>query len=113
MSRFTLYATGAIAVFLFLLFHRIAAVLLPLLVVALSMLSTLGVMAFMGGKISVATQIMPSFLMTVGVCDAVHILAIFYQRRARGSSGEDAIFFSIQVRRSQSFCKRSSPKPNR
>ena len=36
-------------------------------------------------------QILPVFLLTVGVCDAVHILAIAYQRRREGASQEAAI----------------------
>jgi predicted RND superfamily exporter protein len=91
MRRFTALAVLAIGAFLFLLFRTVAAVLLPLMVVVLSMLSTLGVMAFAGGTLTVATQILPSFLLAVGVGDSVHILAIFYQRLSEGHSREDAI----------------------
>ena len=95
MMRFTAYSVLAIGVFLFLLFRRLAAVFLPLLVVGLSMLGTLGVMELLGGKISVATQILPSFLLAVGVGDSVHILVIFYQKLASGSSKRDAIAFAL------------------
>jgi predicted RND superfamily exporter protein len=95
MLRFTAYSVLAIGVFLFLLFRRLAAVLLPLLVVGLSMLSTLGVMELVGGTISVATQILPSFLLAVGVGDSVHLLVIFYQQLAAGSSRQDAIAFAL------------------
>lgn len=95
MVRFTLLSVAMIAAFLFLLFRRLVAVVLPLTVVVLAMLGTLGVMAFVGAKLSVATQILPSFLLAVGVCDAVHILAIFYQRMAAGCTREDAIAFSF------------------
>jgi predicted RND superfamily exporter protein len=91
MRRFTALAVLAIGAFLFLLFRTVAAVLLPLMVVVLSMLSTLGVMAFAGGTLTETTQILPSFLLAVGVGDSVHILAIFYQRLSEGHSREDAI----------------------
>jgi predicted RND superfamily exporter protein len=95
MLRFTGWSIAAIAFFLFVLFRRVAAVVLPLAVVILSMLGTLGVMSLTGGVLSVATQILPSFLIAVGVCDAVHILAIFYQRVAAGDGRERAISFTL------------------
>ena len=95
MVVFTAWCIGAICLFLFLLFRRVAAVVLPLLVVGLSMLSTLGVMALAGGKLSIATQILPSLLLAVGVCDAVHIRAIYYQRLQAGSGREDAVAFTM------------------
>ncbi|MCH7707371.1 MAG: MMPL family transporter, partial [Myxococcales bacterium] len=95
MGKFTLYSLGAIAVLLFMLYRRIAAVLLPMLVVILSMLSTLGVMSLSGTSIGVGTQILPSFLLCVGVCDAVHLLAIYYQRLKAGDASEQAISFTL------------------
>ena len=95
MGKFTLYSLGAIAVLLFMLYRRIAAVLLPMLVVILSMLSTLGVMSLSGTSIGVGTQILPSFLLCVGVCDAVHLLAIYYQRLKAGDAREQAISFTL------------------
>ena len=95
MGVFTAWCIGAIGLFLFILFRSVAAVVLPLLVVGLSMLSTLGVMGLAGAKLSVATQILPSLLLAVGVCDAVHILAIYYQELSTGSEREDAVAFTL------------------
>jgi predicted RND superfamily exporter protein len=91
MGLFTLLSIVMIGLVLFLLFRRLAAVLLPLLVVVLSMVGTLGVISLTGGKLSIATQILPSFLLAVGVCDAVHILSIFYQRLSAGDARHHAI----------------------
>ncbi|MFQ5512904.1 MAG: RND family transporter [Myxococcota bacterium] len=91
MSRFLLLAFVASAVFLFVLFRRVSGTLLPLVVVVLSLLSTLGLTPLLGIPIQVPTQILPSFLLAVGIGDSVHILAIFYRRLAEGRSREDAI----------------------
>jgi predicted RND superfamily exporter protein len=80
---------------LFLLFRRLAAVVLPLLVVVLSMLCTLGIMAAVKAPMSVATQILPAFLVAVGVCDGVHILAIFYRRLEETHDKEEALAFTL------------------
>ncbi len=85
----------AIAVLLGFIFRRVVAVVLPLMVVVLSLAATLGLMIVLGIPGSTAVQILPVFLLTVGVCDAVHILAIAYQRRAEGATQEDAIAGAI------------------
>jgi predicted RND superfamily exporter protein len=89
--RFAVLAILTIAVFLFVLFRRPAAVVLPLLVVALSVVSTLGLMGWTGASIHVPTQILPTFLLAVGIGDSVHLLAIFFQGLERGASREDAL----------------------
>jgi predicted RND superfamily exporter protein len=70
-------------------------VVLPLLVVVLAMLCTMGIMALSGVALSLATQILPSFLIAVGVCDGIHILEIFYQRLGRDADKEEAIAFTL------------------
>jgi len=89
--RFAVLAIFTIALFLFVLFRRPVAVVLPLLVVVLSVVSTLGLMGWTGASIHVPTQILPTFLLAVGVGDSVHVLAIFFQRLGRGASREDAL----------------------
>ena len=91
MQRFTGLALLAIAGLLFALFRRVAAVILPLLVVILSLVATLALMGVMGTPISLPTQILPSFLLAVGVGDSVHVLAIFYQRLRAGDDKEQAV----------------------
>ena len=82
-------------VVLALLFRRVGGVALPLLVVVLSLVSTIGLMVAMGIPGSAAVQILPIFLLTVGVCDAVHILAIVYRLRMDGESKADAIAHAL------------------
>ncbi len=95
MARFTLLAIAAIVFFLYALFRNVAAAILPLLVVIPSLLTTLSIRAMTGLMISIPTQILPSFLLAVGVGNSVHILAIFYQERRRGADEESAISFAL------------------
>jgi predicted RND superfamily exporter protein len=81
----------AVAFLLYLLFRRVTAVLLPLLVVLLSIISTFGCMPLLGTKVGIPTQILPSFLLAVGVGGAVHLLTIFFQRYDAGASREEAL----------------------
>jgi len=80
-----------VALLLYLLFRRLTAVLLPLLVVLLSIVSTFGCMPLLGTKVGIPTQILPSFLLAVGVGGAVHLLSIFFQRYDAGAAREEAL----------------------
>jgi hypothetical protein len=95
MARFTGLALAMIAFFLGVLFRRVAGVVLPIVTVLLSVLATASVMVIAGIPLTLTTQILPSFLLAVGVGGSVHILAIFYQARRRGESKEDSIAFAM------------------
>ena len=84
-----------IGALLYVLFRRVMGVIIPMLVVFLSLATTLGVMVVLGLPASAAAQILPIFLLAVGVCDAVHVLVIVYQRLAEGDGREDAIAYAL------------------
>ena len=85
-----------IAVVLFFMFRRISGIVLPLIVVVLTLLSTLGIMVLTGRPLKVPSQMIPSFLLAVCVCDSVHILALFFNRLNRGDSKETAITAALK-----------------
>jgi len=95
MRKFMLLAVTTVAVFLFIMFGRISGVILPLLIVFLSLGSTAGIMAALGVPIKLPTQILPSFLLAVGVGTSVHILAIFYQHFEKNGDKREAITYSL------------------
>ena len=91
MARHSLYAFGAIALLLAVVFRRVSAVLFPLLLVTLSLTATLGAMATVGRPLTFVSQVIPSFILAVGVGFAVHVLAIFYQRLDAGNEITEAV----------------------
>ncbi len=94
-SRFTSLAMLVIVLFLSALFRRASGVVLPVVTVALSVICTVSLMAATNTPMTLPTQILPSFLLAVGVGGAVHILAIFFQALRRGESKEEAIAFAM------------------
>ncbi|MFC1602554.1 RND family transporter, partial [Pseudomonadota bacterium] len=96
MQRFVRLALATIAVALLIMFRRISGVVLPLLVVILSLVSTLSVMAMAGIAFKLPTQILPSFLMAVGVGASVHVLAIFFSRLQQGDEKEESIVYAMR-----------------
>jgi predicted RND superfamily exporter protein len=75
-----------IAVALFVLFRRIGPCVVALSVVVLSMLGTVGTVGALGNPMSILSQILPSFLLAVGVGYSVHLFAIYFQRLDGGDS---------------------------
>lgn len=84
-----------VAVFLWILFRRMSGVLLPMLVINASLFSTFGILAFFDVPMKLPTIIIPAFLLVVGVCDAVHILAIFYRHLEPGMNKEEAVVYAF------------------
>ncbi len=95
MLLFSGLSIGLIGFFLALLFRRVAAVLLPLVTVILSVLATLAFMGATGTPLMPPTQIIPSFLLAVGIGGAVHVLTMFYQAQRRGDDKSTAISFAL------------------
>jgi predicted RND superfamily exporter protein len=80
-----------IALLLFVLFRRPSGVILPLLVVALSVVCTIGSMALAGVPMTLPVQVLPSLLLAIGVCGAVHVLTLFFRSIGEGVGREEAI----------------------
>jgi predicted RND superfamily exporter protein len=98
MRDVTVFLSAGVAIvacILYLLFRRISGVALPLFVVLTALAATHGMMAIAGIPTSVTLQVLPALLLTVGICSAVHILAIAFQRLAAGDRKADAIAFAM------------------
>lgn len=63
-----------VMIVLYALFKDIRSVYIPLLVAVLSVIWTLGTMAFFGFKQNIVSTIMPVFLISIGVADSIHYL---------------------------------------
>ena len=94
VKRFLRLAVLTIGVCLFVLFRRVSGVMLPLLVVALTLVATLGLMAVFDVSFKTPTVILPSFLLAVGVGASVHVLSLVYQHLRREKSKNEAIVYA-------------------
>jgi predicted RND superfamily exporter protein len=91
MAVFTAASILIIAVLLLSLFRRTSGVLLPLLCVVLPLAGTFGAIGYLGVPVTPISQTLPSFLLAIGVCDAVHLLTLFYRSRDTGRDRGDAV----------------------
>ncbi len=80
---------------LYMLFRRASGSVLPVVVVLLSVMASIGIMVWIEIPGSNAVQILPVFLLSVGICDAVHILTIVFQRLRTGDAQNDAVIYAV------------------
>jgi predicted RND superfamily exporter protein len=95
VARFLSLGVLVCAVLMFWLLRRPSAVILPLVAVTSALLASFGLMVQLNIPMSVVLQILPAFLLVVGLCDSVHILVIVYQQLSEGRGKEDAIAFAL------------------
>ena len=85
-----------LVVFLWVAFQSLWGVTIPLLVVLLSGLWTLGFMELTGKSIDVMTIVLPTIIFVVGISDVVHILSRYYEELRQGKSQLNAIRTSFR-----------------
>jgi len=89
-------ALALICTLIALLFRRLFPVLLAALIVILSLVSTLGISQLIGIPVGLPTQVLPTFLLAVGVGYAVHLMTIFF--RTLGERPDRATSLDITLR---------------
>jgi hypothetical protein len=96
VTAFMLLSNGVIAGLLILLFRRVSGVVLPVAVVVLAMLSSMGAMSWVDIPFSVTLNMIPAFLIVVGVCDSIHILVMVYRQLDAGLPRDEAIVHALR-----------------
>lgn len=95
MQKFTRITFIIIIIFLFVMFRRVSAVVYPLIVIILSLLTTVGMMAWVGVAFKLPTQIVPSLLLAVSVGATVHILSIFFDAFNKTGNKKEAMSYTL------------------
>ena len=91
MQRLTPIAAALVILGTFLLFRRISATMIPLVVVGLAATWTYGVMGYLGLKINVISAALVALILASGVAVSLHILTEFYRHLAAGKPRAEAI----------------------
>ena len=84
------FVFGIVLLILLLFFRSAAGVLLPIAVVVLSVLMTLGLMAAFHVPLNNISAALPVFLITIGVADGIHLVSEFRDHRRRGQARREA-----------------------
>lgn len=81
-----------VVLFLWLTFRSFWGVIVPLLVVLLSIIWTLGLMAATGKALDLMVILVPCILFVVGMSDVIHITSQFHEKIVAGLPPQSAIF---------------------
>lgn len=83
--------------FLTLLFRRFSGIIYPTIIMVITIVSTIGVMAWLSISIDLVTTILPSLLSVVAIADSVHLMSTFYQRfNSNGGDKKEAIVYAME-----------------
>lgn len=77
------------------MFRSVLGVLGPLAIVLVSVAFTLGTMALTGAPMTGVTSVLGTFLLVVGMADAIHVQASYRDARFSGRTREDAIIDAL------------------
>ncbi|MDD9946315.1 MAG: efflux RND transporter permease subunit [Myxococcales bacterium] len=84
-----------IVIIVALIFRHPLGVIGPALVVAMSAVWTLGAMSTLGSKMTIVSNILPLFLICVGMGDSVHMQSVYRDNRRRGLENNAAIVDAV------------------
>jgi len=71
-------AMGTIFLLLFFFFRKLSLTVLPMLIAAFTVVTTMGTMIGMGYEVHIMSSMIPVFLMSIAVVDSIHILSEFF-----------------------------------
>jgi uncharacterized protein len=93
-------SVGLIVLFLILSFRSVIGVLIPALVVAGSVLWTIGLMGQFGVDLNIVLNVLPTVLMVVGISGVVHLFAHYFDELRNGLTKTDALkkaFYDVRI----------------
>jgi predicted RND superfamily exporter protein len=96
MAKCSLILLAVIVLFLFSLFRRLFGIFMPLIIVIASYYSAMGLMAFSQVPVKIMSSVLPTFILSVGIADAVHILTHFFVYLQQGCSKEEAVVSAVR-----------------
>ena len=79
---------------IFIYLRSIGRILMPLLVVILSILWTMGLMALLGVKQNIISSMLPVFLISIGIVDSIHVISE-YDNHIRNKKDHKTALFSM------------------
>ena len=85
-----------LSVILFVMFRHPIGALAPIGVVALSGIWSFGLMFAMGMAMTMLHNVLPAFLICVGVADSIHVLSVYRDERKVGTPNQEAIERAVE-----------------
>ena len=88
---------GLMITLLFIFLRSVSGTIATLLVVSLSVVTAVGLMAWLGIKMNASTALAPIIILTLAIADSVHILLTAFQEMRTGRSKHEALVESLRI----------------
>lgn len=85
---FLILAFVVVVLFLWLSFRSLYGIVVPISIVLISILWTLGIMNLMGKPIDLMTTMLPTMIFIAGMSDVVHFFSKYFEELAKGTARE-------------------------
>jgi predicted RND superfamily exporter protein len=95
LARLVPFVVAVLALVLFAFFRRWGATLLPMTVVLVALVWTLGLMGLTGRPITLVTSSLPIMLLAIGIADGIHIMTHYSARLADGLARRQALLRTV------------------
>ncbi len=94
--KFLVPVTAMLIILLLVLFRSLVGLLLPLIVVGLTIVWTLGFMVASGVTINIISYMIPTLLMIIGVSDSVHFMVKYFHTLREVGHRREALFQTVK-----------------
>lgn len=81
---------------LFMTFRKIKGIIIPLAVVMLSLVVTLGLKAFFHIPLNIITTTLPVFILSIGVADGIHMFSEYRDNLMKGMNKRQAVAHTVE-----------------
>ena len=85
-----------VVIFLWFSFKRIYGIIVPMTIVVISVLWTLGIMNFLGKSINIMTTMLPTMIFVAGMSDVVHYFSKYFDEVSKGT--EKSKIYSLIIK---------------
>jgi uncharacterized protein len=96
LEFFTIASFILLVLFLILAFRSWWGILLPVIVIVISVIWTLGIMAILGKPINLVLTVLPTIIFVVGMSDVIHIVSKYIEELRKGTSKIPALKITIR-----------------
>lgn len=96
MYFFLIAAVLVMAIALFVTFRSVSAVVFPMLVIGIVIVWALGIMGFLGYKITILTGVLPSLIAVIGVPNSIYLLTKYHFEYKKSGNQVRALVNVIQ-----------------
>lgn len=96
LGFFILCSMVLIVLFLFLTYRSLLGIIIPLFVILLSVIWSLGTMAIFHKPIDIMTVLLPTIMFIVGMSDVIHIISKYIEELRTGKTKDEAIKTTVK-----------------